>query len=114
MRQTVDFYDELIVGVGLHVFPEEHPPGSGRFEPFITLDSAYYAALEPLMSTARQLGLPVSVMVSSLPTVFSGPGNSSDGRSSSWSSHRSLRLTSYFPCATTPRLRLRSTACIDM
>jgi hypothetical protein len=77
-------YDEIVAGIGLHLFPEEHPAGSGNFLPILTLDTTYYAALEPLVETARELGVPISVMVSSIPTIFSGPGNSTDGRSNSW------------------------------
>ena len=84
MPQTKDFYDELILSVGLRLISEEHPAGSGKYEPFITLDNTYYPAMAPVFDTARELGLPVSVMVFSVPTIFSGPGNATDGHNSSW------------------------------
>ncbi len=70
--------------MGLRLLAEERPVGSGKFEPVLTLDSTYYASLGPVMDTARELNLPVSVMVSSIPTIFSGPGNSTDGHNASW------------------------------
>ena len=36
--QTRDFYDALVAAVGLRVVAEEFPPGSGLYEPMITLD----------------------------------------------------------------------------